>query len=42
MNGGTRKRGNTWSYYFDMAKIDGKRNRKEKGGFKTKKTQKHH
>lgn len=35
MNGGTRKRGNTWSYYFDMAKIDGKRNRKEKGGFKT-------
>lgn len=37
MNGGTRKRGNTWSYYFDMAKIDGKRNRKEKGGFKTKK-----
>lgn len=37
MNGGTRKRGNTWSYYFDMGKVDGKRKRKEKGGFATKK-----
>lgn len=37
MNGGTRKRGNTWSYYFDMGKVDGKRKRKEKGGFSTKK-----
>ena len=37
MKGGTRKRGNTWSYYFDMGKINGKRKRKEKGGFATKK-----
>lgn len=37
MKGGTRKRGNTWSYYFDMGKVDGKRKRKEKGGFATKK-----
>lgn len=37
MNGGTRKRGNTWSYYFDMGKVNGKRNKKEKGGFRTKK-----
>lgn len=37
MNGGTRKRGNTWSYYFDLGKVDGQRKRKEKGGFRTKK-----
>ena len=37
MTGGTRKRGATWSYYFDLGKIDGKRQKKEKGGFKTKK-----
>lgn len=37
MKGGTRKRGSTWSYYFDMGKIDGKRQKKEKGGFPTKK-----
>ncbi len=37
MKGGTRKRGSTWSYYFDMGTIDGKRQKKEKGGFKTKK-----
>lgn len=37
MNGGTRKRGNTWSYYFDLGKVDGKRKKKEKGGFRTKK-----
>ena len=37
MKGGTRKRGKTWSYYFDAAPIGGKRNRKEKGGFRTKK-----
>lgn len=36
MTGGTRKRGSTWSYYFDLGKIDGKRQKKEKGGFKTK------
>lgn len=37
MNGGVRKRGSTWSYYFDLGKIDGKRKKKEKGGFHTKK-----
>lgn len=37
MQGGTRKRGATWSYYFDMGKVDGKRQKKEKGVFKTKK-----
>ncbi len=35
--GGTRKRGNSWYYYFDLGKIDGQRKKKEKGGFKTKK-----
>lgn len=37
MQGGVRKRGNTWSYYFDLGKVDGKRKKKEKGGFRTKK-----
>ena len=37
MRGGTRKRGKTWSYYFDTATIAGKRQKKEKGGFRTKK-----
>ena len=37
MTGGTRKRGNTWSYYFDLGKVNGKRQKKEKGGFRTKK-----
>lgn len=37
MNGGTRKRGSTWSYYFDLGKVDGQRKKKEKGGFRTKK-----
>lgn len=32
-----RKRGSTWSYSFELARIDGKRKRKEKGGFRTKK-----
>lgn len=32
-----RKRGSTWSYSFEMAQVDGKRKRKEKGGFRTKK-----
>ncbi len=36
MNGGTRKRGTSWSYYFDLGKVDGKRKKKEKGGYKTK------
>ena len=37
MAGGVRKRGSTWSYYFDIGKVDGKRKKKEKGGFRTKK-----
>lgn len=37
MKGGVRKRGNTWSYYFDLGKVDGKRKKKEKGGFRTRK-----
>lgn len=37
MKGGTRKRGSTWSYYFDLGKVNGKRKKKEKGGFRTKK-----
>lgn len=37
MNGGVRKRGAKWSYYFDLGKVDGKRKKKEKGGFRTKK-----
>ena len=36
MQGSIRKRGNTWYYSFDLGKVDGKRKRKEKGGFKTK------
>ena len=30
MKGGTRKRGKTWSYYFDIAQISGKRKKIEK------------
>lgn len=37
MQGSVRKRGNTWSYRFDLGVVDGKRQQKEKGGFKTKK-----
>lgn len=33
----TRKRGNTWEYSFEIAPINGKRKRKSKGGFRTKK-----
>lgn len=36
MQGSVRKRGKTWSYYFDLGTVDGKRKKKEKGGFKTK------
>ncbi|MDF2883822.1 MAG: integrase family protein [Clostridiaceae bacterium] len=36
MQGGVRKRGKTWSYYFDIGIIDGKRKKKEKGGYRTK------
>lgn len=34
---GVRKRGKSWSYYFDTAKINGERNKIEKGGFRTQK-----
>ena len=34
---GVRKRGKTWSYYFDGAKIEGERKKIEKGGFRTQK-----
>lgn len=37
MKGSVRKRGASWYYYFDLGKIDGKRRKKEKGGFRTKK-----
>lgn len=37
MKGSVRKRGNVWSYYFDLGKINGKRKKKEKSGFRTKK-----
>lgn len=37
MKGGTRKKGTSWYYYFDLGKVDGKRKKKEKGGFRTKK-----
>ena len=33
MKGGTRKRGKTWSYYFDTAQVGGKRKKIEKGGW---------
>lgn len=36
MKGSVRKRGSTWYYSFDIGIIDGKRKRKEKGGFNTK------
>lgn len=36
MKGSVRKRGEKWSYYFNV-KVDGKYKKKEKGGFKTKK-----
>lgn len=37
MKGSVRKRGNYWSYYFNIGKVDGKYKKKEKGGFPTKK-----
>ena len=36
MKGAVRKRGTSWSYYFDLGVVDGKRKKKEKGGFRTK------
>ena len=32
-----RKKGNVYQYYFETAKVDGKRKRVSKSGFKTKK-----
>ena len=32
----TRKRGNTWEYSFEIGKINGKRKRMSKGGFRRK------
>lgn len=37
MEGHVRKRGETWYYSFETARVNGKRKRKEKGGFRTKK-----
>jgi integrase len=37
MQGGVRKRGNNWYYYFDLGKVDGKRKKIERKGGKTKK-----
>ena len=37
MQGGVRKKGDTWYYYFDLAKVDGKRKKIERKGGKTKK-----
>lgn len=34
---GTRKRGDKWQYYFEGAKVDGKRKQVVKSGFRTKK-----
>lgn len=37
MQGSVRKRGEKWSYYFRVGKVNGKWVKKEKSGFKTKK-----
>ena len=37
MEGGVRKRGNNWYYYFEAGKIDGKRKKIERKGGSTKK-----
>ena len=37
MTGGVRKKGAKWYYYFDTAKVDGKRQKIERVGGKTKK-----
>ncbi|MHC1683461.1 MAG: tyrosine-type recombinase/integrase [Clostridiaceae bacterium] len=36
MKGGVRKRGKTWSYYFYIGVVEGKKKMKEKGGFRLK------
>lgn len=42
MQGSVRKRGSMWSYSFDMGTVGGKRQRKEKGRFRTKRKRKQH
>ncbi|MDU2290779.1 MAG: tyrosine-type recombinase/integrase [Clostridium celatum] len=37
MQGGVRKKGDNWYYYFELAKVDGKRKKVERKGGKTKK-----
>jgi ATP-dependent helicase/nuclease subunit A len=37
MQGGIRKKGDSWYYYFEQGKVDGKRNKIERKGGKTKK-----
>lgn len=37
MQGGVRKKGNNWYYYFELAKVDGKRKKIERKGGATKK-----
>lgn len=37
MEGGVRKRGSSWYYYYDAGSVDGKRNKIERKGGKTKK-----
>lgn len=37
MEGGVRKRGDTWYYYFEAGKVNGKRKKVERKGGKTKK-----
>ena len=36
MTGHVWKRVNTWAYVFDIGKVNGKRKKVTKGGFKTK------
>ena len=38
----TRKRGSTWEWSFEGAKINGKRNPISQGGYRTKATGWHH
>ena len=37
MQGGLRKRGDYWYYYFELGKVDGKRKKIERKGGATKK-----
>lgn len=40
MKGGTRKRGKTWSYYFDTAQVGGKRKKTKRADSCTRKKRK--